>query len=283
MHMLETPRRGVGRFGVHLLLVYALTVVGLVAPSTSWAQQGAEEGPEMSVKPEFPLYPAVLGPLTREITTISPAAQAYFDQGLQMIYAFTLSTAVDSFEEAQRQDPDCAMCYFGEAWARGPYLNGGMRASFAPPAFEAIQRAVDLAEESATPVERALIDAMARRYIEEEDADRRPQLDSLYSQAMSEIYRAYPDDLDVGTLYAESLMLLNPRRALYRLDDPAVQKVHGVLEEVLPKAATGAVVPAGLSRFFCTFSRDSGTIEQFRRLREFLIRDTTLRRIRVSI
>ena len=238
MQMLETPERGVGLFRIHSIPVYALTAMCLLAPSTSWAQQGAEEGPEMSVQPEFPLYPAVLGPLTRPITTTSPAAQAYFDQGLQMIYAFTLTSAVPSFEEAQRQDPDCAMCYFGEAWARGPYLNGGMRASFAAQAFEAIQKAVDLAEESATPVERALIDAMALRYTEEEDADRRPKLDSLYSQALSEVYRSYPDDLDVGTIYAESLVLLDPNRAMYRLDNPSVQKHHAVLEEVLAKDIT---------------------------------------------
>ena len=238
MQMSKTLREGAARFSAHLMPALALGLMGLVAPAASWAQQGAQEGTEMSVEPEFPLYQAVLGPLTRGITTDSPGAQAYYKQGLQMKYAFTLPAAVASFVEAQRQDPECAMCYFGEAWARGPFLNGGMQAANAPLAFEAIQKAIDLPEASGTPVERALIEAMALRYTEEEDEDRRPQLDSAYAQAMADVYRAYPDDLDVGTLYAESLMLLDTRRALYRLDDPAVQRFHAVLEEVLAKDIT---------------------------------------------
>ena len=238
MQLSETPQEGVARLRAHLVPIFALGLMGLIAPVVSWAQQGAQEGPEMSVQPEFPLYQAVLGPSTRDITTDSPGAQAYYKQGMQMMYAFTLPAGLASFEEAQRQDPNCAMCYFGEAWARGPFLNGEMRASNAPLAFEAIQKALDLGEESATLVERALIEAMSLRYIEEEDEGRRPQLDSAYAQAMAEVYRAYPDDLDVGTFYAESLMLLNPARALYRLEDPAVRRFHGVLEEVLAKNIT---------------------------------------------
>ena len=126
MQMSETLREGAARFSAHLMPALALGLMGLVAPAASWAQQGAQEGTEMSVEPEFPLYQAVLGPLTRGITTDSPGAQAYYKQGLQMKYAFTLPAAVASFVEAQRQDPECAMCYFGEAWARGPFLNGGM-------------------------------------------------------------------------------------------------------------------------------------------------------------
>ena len=237
MQMFDTPRKRQARFGAHVAVLVALAWTGLAVPAALLAQ-GAQEGPVMSVDPQFPLYQTVLGPLAREITTDSPAAQAYFVQGLQMMFAFTLPAALASFEEAQRQDPDCAMCYFGEAWARGPYLNGGMQARNAPEAFEAIQRALDLSEDEAAPAERALIEAMSLRYTEEEDEDRRPQLDSAYAQAMADIYRAYPDDLDVGTLYAESLMLLNPARATYRLDDPFVQSFHAVLEDVLWKDLT---------------------------------------------
>jgi len=234
MQMLETPHRRVGRFGIHLFPVYALVLSSLVVPSTSWAQRNAAEGPE-EAEEAVALLTAVTGPLTRDITTAFPDAQAYFNQGLQMMYAFTIPNAVESFEEAQRRDPDCAMCFFGEAWSRGPFLNGRMRPSNAPLAYEAIQKAIVLAEESATPVERALINAMAVRFTEEEDRDRRPQLDTLYSQAMAQVYQDFPDDLDVGTLYAESLILLNPTRAEYRLGNPSVQKFHAVLEAVLAK------------------------------------------------
>ncbi len=237
MQILETRGVAVARYGAHMVLACIFALLGLVPPQASLAQ-GAGEGVEMSVEPEFPLYQSVLGPITQDISTDSPAAQAYFTQGLQMMYAFTLPAGVASFEESQRQDPSCAMCYFGEAWARGPYLNGEMQAVNAPEAFEAIQTALDLSEGDATPVERALIEAMSLRYTEEEDEDLRPQLDSAYAQAMGELYRAYPDDLYVGTFYAESLMLLDPRRALYRLGDPSVQRFHEVLEDVLAKDLT---------------------------------------------
>ncbi|MCH8811997.1 MAG: hypothetical protein IID07_09195 [Gemmatimonadetes bacterium] len=235
MQILETRRQRVERPRIHLFPVYALVLLGLVAPSTAWAQQSSEEGSGTSDEPEVALLTAVTGPLTRDITTAFPDAQAYFNQGLQMMYAFTIPNAVESFEEAQRRDPDCAMCFFGEAWSRGPFLNGRMRPSNAPLAYEAIQKAIVLAEESATPVERALINAMAVRFTEEEDGDRRPKLDSLYSEAMAQVYQDFPDDLDVGTLYAESLILLNPTRAEYRLGNPSVQKFHAVLEAVLAK------------------------------------------------
>ncbi|MCH7934176.1 MAG: hypothetical protein IIC36_09340 [Gemmatimonadetes bacterium] len=234
MQMLETPRRRVGRFGIHLFPVYALVLSSLVVPSTSWAQRNAEESTEEAEEP-VTLLTAVTGPLTRDITTAFPDAQAYFNQGLQMMYAFTIPNAVESFEEAQRRDPDCAMCFFGEAWSRGPFLNGRMRPSNAPLAYEAIQKAIVLAEESATAVERALINAMAVRFTEEEDGDHRPKLDSLYSEAMAQVYQDFPDDLEVGTFYAESLILLNPTRANYRLGNPSVQKFHAVLEAVLAK------------------------------------------------
>jgi len=229
--ILGAPKATRARFATSIAFAGALLCVrsGVVLV----AQTG--DGLPMSVEPQFPLYAVVLGPMDREVTTDSPSAQAYFRQGIQMKYAFTLPAAVASFEEAQRQDPDCAMCYFGEAWARGPFLNGAMQAANAPEAFEAIQRALVLSEADATPVERALIEAMSLRYTEEEEETRRMQLDSSYAQAMAAVYRAFPDDLDVGTVYAESLMLLNPTRANYRLGDPFVQSFHGVLEEVLSR------------------------------------------------
>ena len=209
----------------------------LAAPSSVAGQHDhGEEGPAMNVAPEMPLLTAVLGPFTRPITTGSPAAQAYFDQGMQMVYAFTYPTAIRSFQEAHRQDPSCVMCYWGEALARGPFLNSGLNVTNAGPAFEAAMEAQRLASEPGsgiTPVEQALVDAMALRYVEEHDPATRAVHDSAYSRAMGEVFRAYPNDLDVGTLYAESIMLLNTQRALYRLDDPFVQSFHGVLEHVL--------------------------------------------------
>ncbi len=234
MQMFETQRQEVGQFRIHLFLIYVFALVGIAAPSTSLAGQDSQQGAEAEEE-VVTLMTSVTGPLSRDITTAFPDAQAYFDQGMQMMYAFTIPNALESFEEAERRDPDCAMCYFGEAWARGPFLNGRMRPSNAPLAYAAIQKAIVLAEESGTRAERALINAMAIRYTEEEDGDLRPQLDTMYSRAMAEVYEDFPNDLDIATLYAESLILLNPTRANYRLGDPFVQSFHQVLEAVLAK------------------------------------------------
>jgi tetratricopeptide (TPR) repeat protein len=200
-------------------------MVLIATPLTLIAQEGAT--------PEVPLLTAVTGDYSRPIETDSDLAQAYFDQGIQMVFAFTLPVAIRSFEEAQRQDPSCAMCYWGEAQARGPFLNGRLTNANAGPAYEAARHALALIDETDDPLEKALIRAMSVRYAEEHDPDTRAALDSAYSQAMSEVYRAYPEDSDVGALYAESLMLLNTDRGNYEASDPFVRSFHTVLEDVL--------------------------------------------------
>ena len=182
---------------------------------------------------EATYYPEALGPLSRPVTTASPEAQKFFDQGVQMMYAFTPLNAARSFRQAQREDPNCAMCFWGEAWAWGPYLNGGMGPDDAPRAHENIMKAKSLAAEYANDVERALIEAMAVRYAREHDSESRRRMDEAYARAMEEVYQRFPDDLDVGTLYGESLMLLEPRRGRWDIQKPAVQKIHAILEAVL--------------------------------------------------
>jgi tetratricopeptide (TPR) repeat protein len=179
-----------------------------------------------------------LGPFTRPITTTSREAQLYFDQGVQLLYAFAPGEATRSFREAWRRDPSCAMCYFGEAWSWGSYLNGPMTAADAPRAHAAIGKALELAEEHASPVERDMIEAMAVRYEEEHDADRRRELDERWAEAANQLYERYPNDLDIGFLAGESLMLLQPRRGLWDIDDPEVQEIHRVLESVLAQDIT---------------------------------------------
>jgi tetratricopeptide (TPR) repeat protein len=216
-----------GPVGVPLL---AATLV--LAPAVTRAQT---PGYPPSFSDPMPLAHAGLGPFSRPITTSSPEAQAFFDQGIQLLYAFAPLDAARSFREAERADPGCAMCWFGEAWAWGPYLNGPMGPDDAPRAYHAIQRAKDLSKEHATPVERALIEAMTVRYEPTHDADRRRSLDEAWSRATADVYARYPEDLDVGTLYGESLMLLQERRGRKDINDPAVQKVHHVFEEVLAR------------------------------------------------
>ena len=206
---------------------------------------GMGAGPVQAQTVEYPagfdeegrLYPAALGPLSRTITTDSDRAQAFFDQGLQMMYAFTPLRAARSFRQAQVEDPDCAMCFWAEAWAWGPYLNGGMGPDDAPRAHENIRKAVERAG-NASDVERALIEAMAVRYAPEQDDTSRRKMDSTYAQAMAEVYEQFPEDLEAGTLYAESLMLLEPRRGRWDINNPDVQLIHRVLEETLERDIT---------------------------------------------
>ncbi|HSG49269.1 MAG TPA: hypothetical protein VLA43_15720, partial [Longimicrobiales bacterium] len=174
-----------------------------------------------------------LGPFSRDISTGSEEAQLYFDQGIQLLYAFDVTGAARSFREAWQRDPDCAMCYFGEAWAWGPYLNGPMTSADAPRAHAAITRAMELAPGNTTEVERALIEAMAVRYEAEHDPERRRELDQRWADAINEVYERFPNDLDAGFLAGESLMLLQPRRGLWDIENPEVQEIHQVLESVL--------------------------------------------------
>jgi tetratricopeptide (TPR) repeat protein len=179
-----------------------------------------------------------LGPFSRDVTTSSSEAQLYFDQGMQLLYAFAPGDAARSFREAWKLDPDCAMCYFGEAWAWGPYLNGPMTGPDAPRAYAAIQKAVELSDGHATERERALIEAMAVRYESEHDAERRRGLDEEWAKAINEVYERHPDDLDAGFLAGESLMLLQPRRGRWDVHNPEVQEIHRVLESVLAQDIT---------------------------------------------
>ncbi|HBX66285.1 MAG: hypothetical protein CL670_05995 [Balneola sp.] len=183
----------------------------------------------------MPLYEEALGDFTRDISSNNEEAQAYFNQGYQMMYAFAKGDAARSFYVSRQKDPECAICWWGEAWTWGPYLNGGMRDSEAPRAYAAIQEALRLSKISATEKERAIIEATAVRYVEDYENSNRSALDSAYADAMKEVYENYPDDSDIGTLYAEALFLLEPRRGTRDVNDPDVQFLHGVLEGILER------------------------------------------------
>jgi tetratricopeptide (TPR) repeat protein len=143
--------------------------------------------------------------------------------------------AVRSFRESWKRDPNCAICYWGEAWAWGSYLNAPMNAMEAPGAYAAIQKALSLKDEHATPKERAFIDAMAVRYVEHFDPDKRIEQDKAYAEAMRKLSETYPDDLDAATLYADALFLMEPRRGSRDINDPNVKRLHAVLEGILKK------------------------------------------------
>lgn len=213
-----------------------MLLVGLTAPLS------AQDGPELppGFDEPMPLHHdgRGLGSFSRTVTTSSHEAQLYFDQGAQLLYAFDPRGAARSFREGWKKDPNCAMCYFGEAWAWGPYLNGPMTAPDAPRAYHAIQRALELAPGNTTQVERKMIEALAVRYEAEHDAERRRELDERWSAEINDLFEEYPNDVDIGFLAGESLMLLQPRRGTKDINDPDVQEVHRVLESVLARDIT---------------------------------------------
>ncbi|NOT27807.1 MAG: hypothetical protein HOP16_17100 [Acidobacteria bacterium] len=180
------------------------------------------------------IYKTGLGTFARPTSSTNKEAQAFFDQGFQMMYSFAKPEAVRSFRESWKRDPDCAICYWGEAWAWGSYLNAPMTPEESPHAYTAIRKAMSLSAK-ASPSERALINAMSVRYVEKFDANTRVEQDRAYADAMQKVAAHYPDDLDIATLYADSLFLLEPRRGTRDHTDPNVRRLHQVLEGILAR------------------------------------------------
>jgi len=142
------------------------------------------------------------------ISTRDSNAQRYFDQGLILAYGFNHLEAARSFRAAQRLDPDCALCYWGEALVLGPNINAPMAPADVPIAYQAIQKAQVLAQ-NATVKEQALISALARRYGHAPTTDRKT-LDQDYAQAMRGVAARFPNEVDIAALCAEALMDLHP-------------------------------------------------------------------------
>ncbi len=177
-----------------------------------------------------------LGSHHRKITTVSPEAQRYFDQGLNLLYAFNHDEAIRSFEQAAVADPDCAMAYWGIAIANGPHINFPL----VPPdraqaAWRSLTRAQALAPHG-TGTEKALIEALSTRYANPQPADRRA-LDEAYSLAMQKLCKQYPTDSDIGALAAEAQMDLRPWD-LWKTDgkpQPGTEEILTTLTRVLER------------------------------------------------
>ncbi|MBR1241449.1 tetratricopeptide repeat protein [Bradyrhizobium sp. AUGA SZCCT0240] len=156
---------------------------------------------------EPPLWTGI-GSTTWKVTTANERAQAYFDQGLRLAYAFNHDEARRAFRMAQKLDPDCAMCFWGEALVLGPNINLPMPEDAVAPAYDAAQKAKALAGK-ASPREQALIGAIAVRYGSDPKAARAP-LDAAYAAEMAKAAKQFPEDDEIATLYAEAVMDLSP-------------------------------------------------------------------------
>jgi tetratricopeptide (TPR) repeat protein len=215
-------------------VVMAFIVLVGIAPLAASAQPSPRPSLFERYTEPIGIYKTGLGKFTRPISSTNKDAQAFFDQGFQMMYSFAKPEAVRSFRAAWKHDPNCAICYWGEAWAWGSYLNAPMNADEAPHAHAAIQKAVSL-KSHATEKERALIEAMAIRYVEKFDPAKRAEQDKAYAEAMAKVAARYPDDLEAATLYADALFLLEPRRGTRDINSASVKHLHHVLEQVLAK------------------------------------------------
>ena len=176
-----------------------------------------------------------LGDFHRTVTAI-PIAQRYFDQGLRLYYAFNHAEAIRAFEEGARRDPRCAMCWWGAALARGPNINAPMDTGAVAPAWAAITKAKRQARHG-TRTERALIDALAKRYAAAPGADR-AVLDSAYATAARAVARAHPTDDDAQALAAEAMMDLRPWNYWERdgKPQPGTDDLVGMLERVMARS-----------------------------------------------
>lgn len=188
----------------------AMTGVAHEQPKSDVFNPGARYAAEIAGKMwtgRPPLYEGI-GTMTMPITTKSAGAQAYFDQGLRLAWNFNHAEARRSFREAQRLDPECAMCFWGEAFVLGPNINDAMRDEAVAPAQRAMGRALALWE-TVTIKEGALIEALSSRY-GANSTEGRLALDQSWADALGEVVDAHPKDADVLALYAEALMNLQP-------------------------------------------------------------------------
>lgn len=212
---------------IQLAIVFSLTVISLGYFSCQKKQDSSNL--------MAPLFDN-LGDYTLKISTKSDLAQRLFNQGLNLAYGFNHNEAARAFREAARIDIACAMCNWGIAYVLGPNYNAGMEEDVKKEAYDASQKALSLAE-NATPWEKALIDAIVARY-NYDKTDDRAQLDQDYADAMKNAYTQFPNNDDIGAIYAESLMNLHPWDLYTRAGEPKpwTPDIVTTLEKVLDRS-----------------------------------------------
>ncbi len=181
-----------------------------------------------------------LGKIHHPISTESPQAQRYFDQGLALSFGFNHDAAIDAFREAARLQPNCAICWWGIAFAYGPNINAPMGPEAGAEAWKAAQEAKRLSEH-ASPVEVEYIEAIQLRYSPDAKvtagaggAPNRRAFDEDFANAMREIAKRHPKDADAQAIYAESLMDLSPWD--YWLDDGSPREFTNAAAEAVEAA-----------------------------------------------
>ena len=170
-----------------------------LAMSTALAATSEDPGPDLWDN---------LGDHSFEISTEIPEAQAFFDQGLRLTYAFNHAEAVRAFRKAQLLDPECAMCFWGEAFALGANINAPMMDDALEPALVSLDEAMARTD-SASPRERAMIEALTKRYSTDPGSDT-TDLAIAYAEQMAQVQKDFPDDQDIAVFYADAVMNTMP-------------------------------------------------------------------------
>jgi tetratricopeptide (TPR) repeat protein len=176
-----------------------------------------------------------LGDLHHPVSTKNPQAQQFFDQGLRFIYAFNHDEAARSFQHAAELDPKLAMAYWGVAEAVGPNYNDPADPDRYKHAHDAVQQAVDLSG-SASASEQAYIHALAKRFPADAKSDLKKAAEE-YRDAMRQVVKEFPDDLDAATLFAEAGMNLHPW-GLWHVDgtpEAGTDEIVSTLESVMKR------------------------------------------------
>jgi len=156
---------------------------------------------------DVPVY-RDLGRMSFKLGHATPKVQAYFDQGLRLSFAFNHAESQRAFQAAQKLDPGCGLCFWGEALVLGPNINVPMQPEAVAPAWAALQKAVAL-KDKLPPREKALVEALQARYAAEPPADR-SALDAAYADAMKRVATQFPGDDLIQVLHAEAAMDTQP-------------------------------------------------------------------------
>ena len=229
-----------------LLAAFAAVAQSKTAATGSAATPAGKPGPKHqhyteSAAASEPSASGALAPLLDglganvfPVTTKDSRAQLFVNQGLNLAYAFNHAEAGRAFREAARLDPDCAMCYWGQALVLGPNINAPMAADAEPKAFQLAQQALGLSGHT-TAREQAYIAALEKRYTG--DAKDRATADRAYAEAMHGVMRQFPDDLDAAVLWAEATMDLRPWDYWMRdgTPQPGTLEMVAVLESVMAR------------------------------------------------
>jgi tetratricopeptide (TPR) repeat protein len=231
----NTPSRALIRVtGIALIAFGWTSARGLAQAPAHKHYESSPEAEKPSATGELAPRLQNLGPYAFPVTTRSTKAQAFVNQGVNLAYGFNHVEAGRAFREAARLDPSCAMAYWGQALVLGPNINLPMTPDDEPKAYALAQKAVAL-KAKASPRERAYIDAVAKRYSGK--AEDRSARDQAYADAMRDLAKRYPADLDAATLFAESLMDLRPW-AYWAPDGkayPGTNEAVAALESVLAR------------------------------------------------